>query len=88
MNKHNIIELCDYRKNKDKVKQEHLCYEFIDSLRDRIKMSQTYAASFRQYIECMVRDGNIKKRFASNLNQQVDLIMVTAREEFSTRRIK
>jgi hypothetical protein len=88
MNKHNIIELCDYRKNKNKVKQEHLCFEFLDSLKERIRMSKTYAASFKQYLECMVRDGHVKQRFTDNLKQQVDLMMTTAYEEFSRKEAK
>lgn len=78
MNKHNIVELCDYRKNKEKIKQEHHCFEFLDSLKDRIKMSQVYAKSFKQYMEIMVKDGNIKKSFADNINTQVDMMIAEA----------
>lgn len=75
MNKHNIIELCDYKKEKDKVKNEHDCFAMLDGLKDRINMSHTYYMSFKQYIDCMLRNNSIKKSFADNLIQQVDLIM-------------
>jgi hypothetical protein len=75
MNKNNVIELCDYKKNKDKVEHEHRCFSFLDSLKDRINMPKLYATNFRNYIETMVKDGNIKKEFAENLNLQVDMIV-------------
>ncbi len=76
MNKHNVIELSDYKKNKTKINHEHQCYEFLDRLCDRIKMSEVYSKSLKQYLECMVRDGNIKQSFADNLNKQVDMILM------------
>lgn len=82
MNKHNVIELCDYRENKYKVKFEHQCFGMLDSLSDRIKMSETYAKSFKQYLEVMVKDRNIKKSFADNINAQVDMMMSAAHKEF------
>lgn len=75
MNKHNVIELFDYKKNKDKVKNEHDCFNMLDGLKDRINMSHTYAKSFNQYLDCMLRDRNIEKSFADNLSKQVDMIM-------------
>ncbi len=88
MNKHNIIEICDYRKNKDRIRQEHLCFEFLDSLKDRIIMVNTYSKNFKDYIKCMVRDGNINKSFANNLNLQIDLMMWASYEEFSRKESK
>lgn len=85
MNKHNIIELFDYKKNKDKVKNEHDCFAMLDGLKDRIKMSKTYAASFKQYVVCMVKNDCIKKQFADSLIMQVDMIMEAAAEEFSSK---
>ncbi len=88
MNRHNIIEICDYKKNKDKVKQEHLCFEFLDSLKDRINMANTYSRNFKDYLECMARDGNIKQSFANNLNKQVDLIMEISYDGLSRKESK
>ena len=88
MNKHNIIELFEYKKNKEKVKHEHQCFEFLDRLKDRIDMSKTYAKNFRQYIECMLRDGHIKQSFANNLNQQVDLIVMACSSSIARREIQ
>lgn len=87
MNKHNVIELCDYKKNKNKVKFEHQCFGMLDSLNDRIKMSETYAKSFKQYVDIMVKDGNIKKSFADNINAQVDMMMTAAHKEFKDSRL-
>ncbi len=81
MNKHNVVELCDYRENKYKIKFEHQCFGMLDSLSDRIKMSKTYAKSFKQYIEIMVKDDNIKQSFADNINCQVDMMMSAAYSE-------
>lgn len=75
MNKHNIVELCEYKQNKHKVNHEHQCFELLDSLKDRLKMSKTYAASLKQYLECMVRDKNINKEFADNISQQVEMLL-------------
>lgn len=75
MNKHNVVELLEYKKNKDKVEQEHRCFDFLDSLKDRLKMSKTYAASLKQYLECMVRDGNVSKGFADNISKQVEMLL-------------
>ena len=75
MNKHNVIELHDYKLNKNKVDNEHRCFELLDSLKDRLKMSKTYAASLKQYLECMVRDKNIDKKFADNISMQVEMLL-------------
>lgn len=75
MNKHNVVELHDYKLNKHKVNHEHQCYEFLDSLKDRLKMSKTYEANLKQYLESMVRGGNVSKGFADNISQQVEMLI-------------
>lgn len=75
MNKHNVIELFDYKKNKEKVDQEHLCFGFLDSLKDRINMATLYGKNFKAYIESMVKDGHVRQSFADNLIKQVDFIL-------------
>ena len=88
MNKHNIIELFDHKENKHKVKHEHQCFEFLDGLKDRIKMSKLYITNFKEYLANMVRDKNIKQEFADNLNKQVDMIVKAASEDFSKKEVK
>jgi len=75
MNKHNIIEFCDYKQNKGSIKQEHKCYKFLDTLSHRINMANTYFKNFGHYLECLVRDGNIKQEFADNLKIQAELMV-------------
>lgn len=75
MNKHNIVELCEYKENRKKITEQHRCFEFLDSLKDRLKMSKTYATNLKQYLECMVRDGNVSEEFADNISQQVEILL-------------
>lgn len=75
MNKHNIVELHDYKLNKHKVNHEHQCFEFLDDFKDRLKMSKTFAANLKQYLERMVRDKNVSKKFADNISQQVEMLL-------------
>ena len=80
MNKHNVISLCSYKESKGKVENENICFDFMGSIKERISMTKLYATNFREYLEAMVKCGNIKQRFADNLNQQVDMIIA----EFSS----
>lgn len=74
MNKHNIIELHDYRKNKEKVKLEHSCFEILDKVGSKAYELKFYIRNFKEYVELMVKDKNIKKSFADSLLRQVDMI--------------
>ena len=81
MNKHNIIEIHDYKEDKEKVRQEQLCFEFLDRLKDKVDTSKSYAVSFKQHIEQMLMYGSITQSFADNLTKQVELIVKIALAE-------
>lgn len=86
MNKHNVINIEEFIRNKRKVHFEQLCLDMLDKMGDRISEMQIYVMNCKAYLENMATDGHIKKSFANNLMQQIDLISMAASAAITRRK--
>ena len=78
MNKHNIIKLEEYLKDKKQVQFEQICFGMLDKVGSKISDLQDYTIRFKEHLCKMTRQDLIKSSFAADIAQQIDLICMKA----------
>lgn len=76
MNKHNIVELFEYKQDKGKVNFEQECYRMLDKTIQSIHESQVYIKNLKNYLEATTRSGKTTQEFSSNLINQMELMFM------------
>ena len=75
MNKHNVVVIETFVKDKETYKHEQSCFQSLDKINDEMIKMKLFIKSSKQYIENMWRYGFVKEHFANDILKQIDLIL-------------
>lgn len=80
MNKHNVVVMEEFVKDKEAFKHEQSCFQTLDRINDEVNKMKIFVKNYKQYIENMWKYGFVKENFANEIIKKIDLIL---EKEFS-----
>jgi len=80
MNKHNVVSLEEFVKDKEAFKYEQSCLKTLDNVNDEIIKMKLFVSNSKKYIENMFKYKYVKKSFSKEIIKKIDLIL---EQEFS-----
>jgi len=80
MNKHNVVSLEEFVKDKEAFKYEQSCLKTLDNVNDEIIKMKLFVSNSKKYIENMFKYKYVKKSFSKEIINKIDLIL---EQEFS-----
>lgn len=80
MNKHNVVSLEEFVKDKEAFKYEQSCLKALDNVNDEIIKMKLFVSNSKKYIENMFKYKYVKKSFSKEIINKIDLIL---EQEFS-----